>query len=98
MRPFIFDPFGHAWDAIHVPAARANENPECTLITKQNANGWTIELALPWDSLDMTVPDKGTSLRGNITRQRCTDPEQTSWAPLNNGFLEFANFGAFFFN
>ncbi len=95
---FIFDPFGHAWDAIHVPSARADENPECTHVTMQGANGWIIEMALPWDSLDMTVPDKGTSLRGNITRQRCTDPEQTSWAPLNNGFLEFPNFGSFIFN
>ncbi|MBP5639913.1 MAG: carbohydrate-binding family 9-like protein [Victivallales bacterium] len=94
---FIFDPAGHVWDARHLPATDAEENPECTIVASQTANGWTIEMALPWDSLDMAAPENGTILRGNVTRQRCTESEQTSWSPLNSGFLEFANFGAFIF-
>ncbi len=94
---FIFDPAGHVWDAKHYPAADAEENPECTIAAKQSANGWSIEMALPWDSLDMVAPEDGAILRGNVTRQRCTDSEQTSWAALKSGFLEFANFGAFIF-
>jgi len=95
---FIFDPKGNSWDAKHFPSSDAMENPECTISSSQSAKGWIIEMTLPWDSLDMTVPENGTILRGNVTRQRCTDPEQTSWAALKSGFLEFANFGAFIFN
>lgn len=65
--------------------------------TAQYSGGWTVEIALPFKSMGLTMPTAGTVWGFNVNRQQWRIPEQSSWATTLNGFHEPTNFGHLFF-
>lgn len=45
-------------------------------------NAWTLELAIPWKTLELSMPNKGTLIGFNISRNKMHDPiEHSQWSP-----------------
>jgi len=95
----IINPNGVRWDG-WAPAGGGYDltwNPEYEVAASRGQDYWSVELAIPWASLDMTVPAAGTTLYGNLCRFRKPGDGGTSWSQVVNGFLEPENFGTWTF-
>ena len=52
----------------------------------ENDEGWTVEMAIPWQDMGMKAPAPGTALRANLGRKRWARGWETiSWAPQMRG-------------
>jgi len=92
------NPAGVSWDARHEgKEADLTYNPMWKHATRQGANYWKAELALPWAALKMPAPGSGTQLRADLCRQRIPNHELSAWSPMVNGFLEHQLFGTWTF-
>ena len=61
---------------------------------------WSVEMAIPWASLDMSVPKPGEKLAGNLTRRRAggRHGEFSTWSPnVYSRERERKNFGTWIF-
>ena len=109
---FAINSSGSYWAGHHI-----KDKPE--LLTqpwehaaRQEQNGWTAELAIPWSMLgisgpppqvtntpppDVYVPRPAPPFRVNLARQRPEANEYSSWAPVAKSFLESGNFGTWKF-
>ena len=61
---------------------------------------WSVEMAIPWASLDMSVPKPGEKLAGNLTRRRAGGRygEFSTWSPnVYSRERERKNFGTWIF-
>lgn len=78
---------GTTWDAWHESPAAPDKSwePKYAVATKVNANGWTLEIALP---LAIFNKDKGASSDGtwslNASRMRKAAGEVAYWSPVYN--------------
>jgi len=59
--------------------------------------GWTIEFAIPFRALGLTMPRPGTLWGFNAHRQQHRLVERSSWSPTLHGFHEPRNFGHLLF-
>jgi hypothetical protein len=94
---FILDPNAVTWDAIHTPDVDTGFNPAWKCVTTKEKDAWIAEIAIPWSSIGMKAPAKGTEIRGNICRQNATNHELSAWTAQVGGFLEHNLFGTFKF-
>lgn len=58
---------------------------------------WTLEMAIPFDSLGVAAPSAGQTWRGNFCRARQPVSEFSSWAPVARAFNTPESFGFFRF-
>jgi len=95
---FMLNPRGVQWDGLHTDAnADLSYNPEWQHAVGDDKEGWTVEMAIPWSALHMAAPERGTTLRANICRQRGKGRELSAWSPMATGFLEHDLFGTWVF-
>ena len=94
---FIIDPNAVTWDAMHTPDTDTGFNPVWKCASTKEKDAWIVEIAIPWSSIGMKAPAKGTEIRGNICRQNSTQHELSAWSAQVGGFLEHNLFGTFKF-
>jgi hypothetical protein len=96
---FILGPSNVQWDASDKDkTADMSFNPNWKSATSQNADGWVVEVAIPWRELQMSAPKSGQTLRVNLARQRlASETELSSWSQFIGGFQEVSNFGTWTF-
>ena len=101
VRQFIFNPDGFKWEAEYFPNGAINQkgyNPEYQVAAAKNADNWTVEVAIPWKELGLTMPAPGTVYRGNFCRQREVGGlELTTWSGSQKTFLQAEYYGTFKF-
>lgn len=87
----VINPANAIWDGIY---ADAKPNLTLTSATGTTANSWTVELAIPFASLNMEPPKAGTTWRCNLARVRQSTPsENSTWCSVEGSFLLFDAFG-----
>ena len=59
--------------------------------------GWSVEIALPFKSMGLTMPKAGTIWGLNLNREQWKIPEWNGWAGTVSHFHEPVNFGHLFF-
>jgi len=70
-------------DRERLPEDDAAHNARWSSAVGRDSDGWTAELAIPWDELEMRVPADCLVLRANLGRKRWSDGwELISWAPV----------------
>lgn len=89
---FILAPNGTLWDAKVAAETDTRWNPTWQGKTAVQADGWSVELAIPWQELGI-VPKPGLKLRANVCRQRKPVSEYTTWSQCLRGFTEADHFG-----
>lgn len=66
--------------------------------TKKEENGWTLEVAIPFTSINVETPKIGEKWRFNVCRDRRVEGlEYSSLNPVISSFLESSDFGEFIF-
>jgi hypothetical protein len=65
--------------------------------TQASSSGWTVEIAIPFRSLGLTMPRPGTIWGFNVNRQEYRLFERSSWSPTQHSFHEPKNFGHLLF-
>jgi hypothetical protein len=96
---FILGPSNVQWDAMDKDkTADMSFNPNWKSATSQSADGWIVEVAIPWRELKMSAPKPGETLHVNLARMRMADKtELSSWSQFIGGFQEAGNFGTWTF-
>lgn len=94
---FALDPNAVTWDAMHMPGIDIGFNPVWKCATTKEKDAWIAEIAIPWNSIGMNAPAKGTEIRGNVCRQNSTPHELSAWSVPVGVFLEHNLFGTFKF-
>jgi hypothetical protein len=90
---FIINPGNVLWDAFCDLEHDLGFNPVYQSATAVGPAGWTVELAVPWEALQIK-PAAGLQLRANLCRQRSgTVKELSCWSQTVKGFLEPQHFG-----
>ena len=60
--------------------------PQCRVKTGREAQAWTLEIALAWESLKISQPGPDTKIGLELVRNRAQHPaEWTQWSPTFNG-------------
>jgi len=72
-------------------------NADWQVATSAMPWGWSVEIALPFGSLGLTMPAPGTIWGFNSHRQEYRLIERSSWSPTLEGFHEPKNFGHLLF-
>lgn len=88
------NPAGSRWAGV-VAVPRQGFRWETAVRTASDDGQWTVELAVPFDSLGINRPVAGTTLRANLARVRQLGDEAQSstWNAVHRRFLEPKNFG-----
>jgi hypothetical protein len=69
-------------------------NGDWTAATTVGTDSWTLEVRIPYDTLDgAEPPDPGSSWGFNIARNDRINSQYATWAPLTRAFHEPENFG-----
>ncbi len=92
----LYDKIDTGWDGVWRYAGT----------TDVDAERWTVELAIPFETLDVTAPDKGSLWKMNLGRERFVqnadrgDPELFMWSPNleERSFHSRAAFGDLIFD
>jgi|GEM_PF-4966241 len=92
---FILNPSNVQWDAINTGTSAALDyNPKWQSATTRNSNGWSAEIAIPWQEIGVSDASKGLRIHANIARRRMTDKvEYASWSQYVSGFQEPQHLG-----
>jgi hypothetical protein len=88
---------GAKYDEIGCCVVPRTWTAEWDVATGRFTEGWTVEIALPFKSMGLSMPTAGTVWGFNLNRQQWRIPEQSSWATTLNRFHEPMNFGHLFF-
>jgi hypothetical protein len=75
----------------------ASWNGDWRVATQVSNNGWTVEIAIPFRTLGVAMPEPGTTWGFNVHRQQYRLLERSSWSPTEHSFHEPRNFGHLFF-
>ncbi len=96
---FILGPSNAQWDAMdRDKIADTSFNPNWKSAVSKDADGWNVEVAIPWRELKMNAPKPGETLHVNLARQRVAgEGELSSWSQFVGGFQEVSNFGSWTF-
>ncbi len=88
---FIVNSAGAVWDS---RGKDGTWNARWTAKAKVAGDAWTAEVAIPYGSLGLSRPQDGTVWGFNVGFDRQTPyKEILSWAPVQKGFHDPANFG-----
>jgi hypothetical protein len=92
---FILNPNNIHWDALNTGTdADTGYDSKWQSATSKNANGWTAEIAIPWQEIGVTNAHSGLQIHANVSRQRVSGKtEDSSWSQFVSGFQEPQNFG-----
>jgi hypothetical protein len=83
---------GVLWDGIHRAAKAGGAfststdwDSKAEFVVRKHAKNWTLEMAIPWDSLGVKLYP-GMQVKANFYRRRCAHPTirpiVTAWSPL----------------
>ena len=72
-------------------------NPEWLVAADVQDDYWTLEMAIPFSSMNVNAPSPNTIWGFNANRQQWAPSEQSSWAETRNSFHEPAAFGQLIF-
>ena len=75
----------------------ASWNPEWEVATGRFDSGWTVELAIPFRSMNRPTPRAGTLWGFNLNREEYRLSERSSWSETRYWFHEPRNFGNLLF-
>ena len=79
---FAFNAKGVAYDALGI---NGKWNGRHNAKTSRTADAWTLEVAIPWQTIGLKAPEPGTKLGLEIVRNRAqSPPELTQWSPTLN--------------
>lgn len=92
---FILNPANDHWDALNTGTnSDTGYDPKWQSATSKSADGWTAEIAIPWQEIGVTNAHSGLQIRANLSRQRVNgEIEYSSWSQFVSGFQEPQNFG-----
>lgn len=95
---FAVNAGGSTWDGIHADpdTTDAEWSPQWSSAVNVGETGWTVEMAVPWEALDVEPPAEGTSWRFNVHRtRRSTAPrgEYQALSPTLGGYHQPEMFG-----
>jgi hypothetical protein len=94
---FAINPVGAVYDSSSIEGAVWNPMWQKKAVITNN--GWSIELAIPFRSLGLSVPNEGEIWGVNICRTRRGGKfEYSVWSPTYTGFHDPQHFGSFVFN
>lgn len=82
------------WDAL---VDNAKYDLDWTSAVQRSGEGWTVEIAIPFESLNLKQPPAGQTWRANLTRTDTPGHETSSWNAVEERFMEPNNFGAWKF-
>ena len=91
------------WDSLteagdEIYGADSSWTGEYRTATHKAEDHWSVEIAIPWKTLDMEAPKAGAKLKGNLFRWRHPRPDHvqeiSSWSQnRRHRYLEAENFG-----
>lgn len=93
-RQIVVSPDGAVFNAA---AAAPGWRSNASVSTVRSDNGWTVLLALPFESLGAKTPAPGASWRFNLCRDFRGDREFSAWNPTLGGWRESRYFGQILF-
>lgn len=94
---FAVNPKNAGWTSLHKGQETEPLSAKWEHAARIDKDGWTVEMAVPWQALGYTGPSPKINMRANFARQRGQAAELSSWRSMNFGFLEPDNFGLLVF-
>ena len=75
-----------------------NWNGPCTVKAGREEEAWTLEVAIPWRTIEMSAPEAGTRIGLELVRTHPRDPHEISqWSPTFGGNHVPSRFGVLMF-
>lgn len=91
---FIVNLTGVIYDAY---AKRSSWNGQVRAATSSDDKSWSVEMAIPFETLKVKCPDAGTVWRLNLNREQKSRNELSGWAYTGGAFHKPDKFGYLFF-
>jgi len=79
-----------------LPGERA-VTPQWRAVAHRGEDFWSVEIAIPFSDLEVSVPEPGQAWRINVCRSRLPRREATCWSPTFHGFHAPERFGVLVF-
>lgn len=73
-------------------------NPTWEARVAESADQWSVEIAIPFDSLGVPAPEPGTAWYGNLCRERKAVNELSAWQATGGSFAAPGRFGLLVFD